>query len=97
LWIAINLLYYCHGAAEKSYCAVIARFARAGASDSCLLRRALTTGTLVPRAEEFMHNERVISHSVARTLSLQDRCADFLFVALLHQITFVRVSHIAEM
>jgi hypothetical protein len=80
LWIAINLLYYCHGTAEKSYCALIARFARAGARDSCLLRRALTTGTLAPRAEEFMHNERVIAHSVARTLSLLDRRGGFFYL-----------------
>jgi len=82
LWIAINLLHYCHDAAEKSYCAVIARFARAGVSDSCLLRRAMTTGTLAPRAEEFMHNERVIAHSLARTLNLADHIAGFFYLLL---------------
>jgi len=82
LWIAINLLHYCHDAAEKSYCAVIARFARAGVGDSCLLRRAMTTGTLAPRAEEFMHNERVIAHSVARTLNLADHIAGFFYLLL---------------
>lgn len=82
MWIAINLLHYCHDAAEKSYCAVIARFARAGVSDSCLLRRAMTTGTLAPRAEEFMHNERVIAHSLARTLNLADHIAGFFYLLL---------------
>jgi len=82
LWIAINLLHYCHDAAEKSYCAVIARFARAGVSDSYLLRRAMTTGTLATRAEEFMHNERVIAHSPARTLNLADHIAGFFYLLL---------------
>lgn len=82
MWIAINLLHYCHDAAEKSYCAVIARFARAGVSDSYLLRRAMTTGTLAARAEEFMHNERVIAHSPARTLNLADHIAGFFYLLL---------------
>jgi hypothetical protein len=77
LWIAINLLHYCHGTAEKSYYAVIARFARASVSDSCLLRGAMRTGTLAARAEELMHNERVIAHGLARTLNLTDHIASF--------------------
>jgi hypothetical protein len=37
----------------------------------------MTTGTLAPRAEEFMHNERVIAHSLAWTLNLADHIAGF--------------------
>jgi hypothetical protein len=81
----------------KSPSVIAARFARDDEGDSCLLPFRAATGTPFPRAEEFMHNERVIAHSVARTLSLRHRMWVFLFVALLRQIGFADVSHIAEM
>jgi hypothetical protein len=42
----------------------------------------MTTGTLAPRAEEFMHNERVIAHSLAWTLNLADHIAGFFYLLL---------------
>jgi hypothetical protein len=56
---------------------IAARFAREVEGDSCLLRFVAATGTLFARAEEFMHNERVIAHSVARTLSLSHDIVGF--------------------
>jgi hypothetical protein len=55
---------------RKSSDVIAARFARDDEHDSCLLPFVAATGTLFPRAEEFMHDERVIAHGVARTLNL---------------------------
>jgi hypothetical protein len=96
LWIAINLLHYCHDAAEKSYCAVIARFTRVGASDSCLLQHAMTTGTLAARAEEYMCDERVIAHSIARTLNLADRVAGIFYLLLCCTKSLSRLCHMLQ-
>lgn len=46
------------------------RLARSDDDDSCLLPCRAATGTPFLRAKEFMHNERVIAHGVARALSL---------------------------
>jgi len=53
------------------------RLARSDDDDSCLLPFRVATGTPFLRAEEFMHNERVIAHSIARTLSLRDDIVRF--------------------
>jgi hypothetical protein len=47
------------------------RLARSADDDSCLLPFCAATGTPFLRAEEFMPNERVIAHGIARTLSLR--------------------------
>jgi hypothetical protein len=69
------------------------RLARSDDDDSCLLRSRAATGTPSLRAEEFMHYERVIAHSVARTLSWQREFAPFFICCFAHQIGFARVSH----
>jgi len=68
------------------------RLARSDDDDSCLLRSRAATGTPSLRAEEFMHYERVIAHSVARTLSWQRDIAPFFICCFAHQIGFARVS-----
>src|SRR5215471_1564428 len=73
--------------------AIVMRLARSHDDDSCLLRSRAATGTPFLRAEEFMHNERVIAHSVARTLSWQRDIAPFFICCFAHQIGFARVSH----
>jgi hypothetical protein len=50
--------------------AIVMRLARSDDDDSCLLRFRAATGTPFLRAEEFMYNERVIAHRIARTLNL---------------------------
>jgi hypothetical protein len=55
----------------KSPSTIAMRLARSDDDDSCLLRFRAATGTPFLRAEEFMHYERVIAHSAARTLSLR--------------------------
>jgi hypothetical protein len=55
----------------KSPSAIVLRLARSDDEDSCLLAFRAATGTPFLRAEEFMHNERVIAHGIARTLSLR--------------------------
>ena len=55
----------------KSPSAIVMRLARSDDDDSCLLPFRAATGTPFLRAEELMHNERVIAHSIARTLNLQ--------------------------
>ena len=49
---------------------IAARPARDDEHDSCLLPFLAATGTPFSRAEEFMHNEGVIAHGLARALSL---------------------------
>jgi hypothetical protein len=61
----------------KSPSVIAARFAREVEGDSCLFRIVAATGTPFPRAEEFMHNERVIAHGAARTLSLRHAIEGF--------------------
>jgi hypothetical protein len=61
----------------KSPDVIAARFARGDNDDSCLLRFRAATGTPFPRAEEFMHDERVIAHGVARALSLRHDIVGF--------------------
>ena len=56
---------------------IAARPARDDEHDSCLLPFLAATGTPFSRAEEFMHNERVIAHSIARTLNLRHRIVSF--------------------
>ena len=74
------------------------RLARSADDDSCLLQFRAATGTPFLRAEEFMHNERVIAHGVARTLSLRDDIVRFFVCCFgLRHIRFKPVSHIAEM
>jgi len=57
--------------------AIVMRLARSDDDDSCLLAFHAATGTPFLRAEEFMHNERVIAHSIARTLNLRHRIVSF--------------------
>src|SRR5262249_26056108 len=64
------------------------------ARDSCLLALAAATGTLVTRAEEFMHNERVIAHSRARTLSLAPHTRCFFYLLLRCTKSLFRACHI---
>jgi hypothetical protein len=56
---------------------IVASIARGDEGDFCLLRFDAETGTPFPRAEEFMHDERVTAHSAARTLSLPHHIAGF--------------------
>jgi hypothetical protein len=42
-----------------------------------LLAFGAATGTPILRAEEFMHNERVTAHAIARTSSLRDDIVRF--------------------
>jgi hypothetical protein len=57
--------------------AIVVRLARSDKDDSCLLPFRAATGTPFLRAEEFMHNERVIAHSIVRTLNLPHGIARF--------------------
>jgi hypothetical protein len=67
---------------EKSSSVIAAHFAREVEGDSCLFRIVAATGTPFPRAEEFMHNERVIAHGAARTLSLRHDIEGFFICCL---------------
>src|SRR5262249_12518589 len=78
----------------KSHSAVIVRLARGIARDYCLLPLAAATGTLVTRAEEFMHNERVIAHSRAGTLSLAPHARCFFYLLLRCTKSLFRACHI---
>jgi hypothetical protein len=77
--------------------AIVMQLARSHDDNSCLLPFCAATGTPFLRAEEFMPNERVIAHSMGRTLSLRHDIARFFICCLLHEIDFAAVSHIAEM
>ena len=59
-------------APENPQAPIEMRLARSDDDDSCLLPFRAATGTLFLRAEELMHNERVIAHRIARTLNLQN-------------------------
>jgi len=61
----------------KSLSAIVMRLARRDGDDSCLLAFHAATGTPFLRAEEFVHNERVIAHSIAWTLNLRHRIVSF--------------------
>jgi len=80
----------------KSPSVIAACFARDDESDSCLLPFGVATGTPLSRAEEFMHNERVIAHSVARTLSLRHHIVRFFYLLLCCTTSVSRRRHILQ-